>query len=228
MAGTPATYAGTGILTAQGAAQVNYDINSIMAGWVDRGTWIYYDTITQAAGATAQASYQLFKVPMGQNDQITGVQKTKLQTNLTNSGQFAPPRCLILNQLGFMFTGPYSGATAKQQTFLTDVEQFVNSCYFEMKIDEKIFFEGLLHFHPPGYGVYGFSVANNDNAWGVGFPSPHATYTFGNFAKYIAPLQNFSLNIYFPMGGTLPTWGSAGTGINLVVFMKGLTDRSVQ
>ena len=76
--------------------------------------------------------------------------------------------------------------------------------------------------------MYGFSVANNDNAWGIGFPSPRDTYTFGNFAKYIAPLQNFSLNIYFQMGGTLPTWSSTGQGINLVVFMKGLTDRSVQ
>lgn len=214
------------ILNAQQATGL--DINSIMAGWVDRGTWIYYDTVTQAKSTAAQASYQLFKVPVGQNDQITGVQKTKLQTNLENPGQFAPPRCLILNQLGFMFTGPYSTSSANYvQTTLQDMEAFVNSCYFEMKIDSKIFFEGLLHFHPPGYGVYGSSTGNNEEAFGLGFPSPHATYTFGNFAKYIAPLQNFSLNIIFPMN-TLPTWSSGGNGINLVVFMKGLTDRSVQ
>jgi hypothetical protein len=127
-----------------------------------------------------------------------------------------------------MFTGPYSTSAANfVQTTLADVEAFINSCYFEMKIDSKIFFEGLLHFHPPGYGVYGSSTDNTESAWGLGFPSPHATYTFGNFAKYIAPLQNFSLNIIFPMN-TLPTWSAAGNGINLVVFMKGLTDRSVQ
>jgi hypothetical protein len=204
------------------------DINSIMAGWVDRGTWIYYDTITQAAGATALASYQLFAQPMGTPDQITTVVKTKLQTNLTNSRQFAPPRCLILNQLGFMFTGAYSGATLKGPTLWNDIQAFINSCYFEFVIDSKIFFEGRLEFHPPGYGVVGSSTANNEESWTLGFASPHATYTFGNFAKYIAPLQNFFLTIYFPMGGTLPTWSATGNGINLVVFMKGLTDRSVQ
>jgi hypothetical protein len=59
-----------------------------------------------------------------------------------------------------------------------------------------------------------------------------ATFRFGNFSKYIAPLQRFSLVIYFPedprptllaAGGT-----TGGVGLWIIVFMKGLTDRAVQ
>jgi hypothetical protein len=231
-------FGGGRILSAAQAASVNYDINSIMAGWVDRGKWIYYDTIAQNAGSSALSTYSPFAVGLGQNDQInTTLIKTKLQTNLPNGGQFNPPRCLILNQLGFLFTGPQvvSGTgtvtpTGYTNTILADIEQFINSCYFEFRIDEKIFFEGLLEFHPPGVGIYGASTRQGDGAWGLGFPSPHAVWEFGNFAKYIAPLQNFSMRIIFP-GSTLPTWvtaGNGGAGINLVCMMKGLTDRSVQ
>jgi hypothetical protein len=228
----PPQYSGTAYSAAQAQGM---DINSIMAGWVDRGKWIYYDTITQAAGSSALSVYTPFAVGLNQNDQInTTLIKTKLQTNLPNGGQFNPPRCLILNQLGFLFTGqPATSSTATKtygNTVLADIEQFCNSCYFEFRIDDKIFFEGLLEFHPPGVGIYGSSTNQNEESWGLGFPSPLAVWEFGNFAKYIAPLQNFSLQIKFP-GSTLPVWatsGNGGQGINLVVMMKGLTDRSVQ
>jgi hypothetical protein len=52
-------------------------------------------------------------------------------------------------------------------------------------------------------------------------------YGFGNYGKYIAPLQNFGLKLTFPMG-TLPKTSSNGVGLNLICLMKGLTDRSVQ
>jgi hypothetical protein len=211
------------------------DINSIMAGWVDRGKWIYYDTIAQNAGSAALSVYSPFAVGLNGNDQInTSLIKTKLQTNLPNGGQFNPPRCLILNQLMFYWCGlPATSSTNTKvygNTILADIEQFCNSSYFEFKIDEKIFFEGRLEFHPPGIGVYGFSTNQNEEAWGLGLPSPLAVWEFGNFAKYIAPLQNFSLRIIFP-GSTLPVWataGNGGQGICLVAGMKGLTDRSVQ
>ncbi len=215
------------------ATQANgLDINSIMAGWVDRGKWIYYDTITQNAGSSALSTYSPFAVGLGQNDQInTTLIKTKLQTNLPNGGQFNPPRCLILNQLGFYFSAQPSTSTAINLTsILADIEQFCASSYFEFRIDEKIFFEGLLPFHPSGVGITGYSTKNNEGQWGVGMPSPLAVWEFANFAKYIAPLQNFSLRIIFP-GSTLPVWTTAangGTGLSLVCMMKGLTDRSVQ
>jgi len=218
-----------GSAQAQMAAN-NYDISSIMTGWVDRGTWIYYDTMTVAANTAVPQSYTFFQVPIGQNDSLqTTVQKTKLQTNMYNAGYFAPPRCLILNQLGFYFCGPYSTSTNTYgNMLLSDIEMICNSCYFEFSIDNgKVFFEGRLEFHPPGIGITGYSVANNDFSWGLGFPSPHAVYGFGNYGKYIAPLQNFGLKVTFPMG-TLPKTSSNGVGLNLICLMKGLTDRSVQ
>ena len=204
------------------------DINSIFGGFVDRGTWVYHDTLTQAAGASALSSYMLFKQPIGSPDQITAVVKTKLQTNLSNSGQFAPPRCLILNQLGFYFCAPYSTSSKNSgMTVQQDIIAMCNSAYFEFVIDNKVFFEGRLEWHPPGIGITGFSTNSNEESWGLGIQSPHAVYNFGNYAKYIAPLQNFGLNIYLPMG-SLPVWSATGNGMNLVVLMKGLTDRSVQ
>jgi hypothetical protein len=208
------------------------DINSIMAGWVDRGKWIYYDTLTQNAGSAALATYNFFAIGIGGTDPITAAQKTKLQTNMPNGGQFNPPRCLILSQLGFMFMGAASTSTVTvpTNTLLQDIEAFCNSSYFEFKIDEKIFFEGRLEFHPPGVGIYGNGTRSGEYAWGLGFPSPLQVYNFGDFSKYIAPLQNFSLRVILP-GSTLPTWtasGSGGNGINVVAMLKGLTDRSVQ
>jgi hypothetical protein len=229
-ANTVFSYGGGRVASA--AQAVGLDINSIMAGWVDRGKWIYYDSITQNAGSSALSIYTPFAVGLNGNDQIqTTLIKTKVQTNLPNGGQFNPPRCLILNQLGFYFRGAPSTSTAIQlQTILADIEQFCYSAYFEFRIDEKIFFDGLLEFHPSGLGIAGQSSKNAEAAWNLGIASPLAVWEFGNFAKYIAPLQNFSLQIKFP-GATLPVWTTAangGQGINLCCEMKGLTDRSVQ
>ena len=59
-----------------------------------------------------------------------------------------------------------------------------------------------------------------------------ATFRFGNFAKYIAPLQRYSLVIYFPefLPTLLPSTGPQGAapGIWIIAFLKGLTDRAVQ
>ena len=49
-------YGGGRILSAAQAAEVlqgGGDINSIMAGWVDRGAWTYYDRILQPIAANA-------------------------------------------------------------------------------------------------------------------------------------------------------------------------------
>jgi hypothetical protein len=221
------------ILNAQQATQQlranNYDINSLMAGWVDRGKWVYYDTMTVAKGTAVPATYTFFQIGLGGIDAITGLVKNKVQTNIPGSGGFfTPPRCLILDQIGFLFTGPPSTSAAVfSQTQLVDIAMFINSCYFEMTIDSKIFFEGNLLFHPPGYGIYGSSTDNTESAWGAGFPSPSATYRFGNYGKYIAPLQAFAVKITFP-GATLPLTNANGVGVNLQCLLKGLTDRSVQ
>jgi hypothetical protein len=233
-------YGGGNILSAQQAATVlqqGGDINSIMAGWVDRGAWTYYDRIIQplagtGASATLAQTYSPFSVGINKPDAITGANKTKWFTNMPNSGQFNPPRCLVLQRLGFYF---------EPTMLLADMLLFAGNAYFEMRIDDKIFFEGLLPFHPAGMGFSGAGTNQAQAVFTNGFPTPHATRSFGNYAKYIAPLQNFSLTITFPAlvvlstGGTYPggaptltAAASGGGGLNVVVLMDGLTDRSVQ
>lgn len=229
--------------TAAGILQQGYDINSLMAGWVDRGAWTYYDRVIQplsgtgstyggSVGQLAQV-YSPFSVGLNKPDPITGINKTKLWTNLPNSGQFNPPRCLVLQRLGVYF---------EPSMLPADIFMVAQNAYFEFKIDDKIFFEGLLEFHPSGAGFVGYVpfVTN-------GTSNPHATRSFGNYAKYIAPLQNFFFTVTFPslmpvtnsIGGTTPgtnpggaptlsSSAAGGTGLNMVFMMDGLTDRSVQ
>ncbi len=228
--------------------QPGFDINSLMAGWVDRGAWTYYDRIIQPLSGTGSSfggaalqlaqQYNPFKVGINQADPITQLNKTKLWTNLPNNGQFNPPRCLILQRLGVYF---------EPTMLLADIELFIMNAYFEFRIDDKIFFEGLLEFHPAGMGLYGFSDKPGEGVWTNGIPTPHATRSFGNYAKYIAPLQNFSWTVTFPsvtpvtnaIGGATPgtnpgtaplltAANQGGTGLNVVFLMDGLTDRSVQ
>ena len=232
-------YGGGRILSAAQAAEVlqgGGDINSIMAGWVDRGAWTYYDRILQPIAANAGVLYQTyspFSVGINKPDTITAaLNKTKWFTNMPNSGQFNPPRCLVLQRLGFYF---------EPSMLLADMLLFADNAYFEFRIDEKIFFEGLIPLHPAGMGFSGAGTNQAQAVFTNGFPTPHATRSFGNYAKYIAPLQNFSLTISFPAllpmslagvtpGGapTLTVAASGGTGLNVVVLMDGLTDRSVQ
>jgi len=230
------------IMSAQQATGL--DINSIMAGWVDRGAWTYFDRVIQPLSGTGANSAQLyqtytpFSVGINRPDAITGINKTKNWTNLPNGGYFQPPRCLVLERLGVYF---------EQDMLLADVELFMKNAYFEFKIDDKIFFEGLLQFHPPGAGIGGFSTKSSESSWQNGLPTPHATRSFGKYAKYIAPLQNFSFTVTLPstmavtnsIGGTTPgtnpgstptlsASSAGGTGLNIVFMMDGLTDRSVQ
>lgn len=193
------------------------DINSIMGGWVDRGPWKYWDNWTNPVASPTVAvpsTVDFFTVPIGQLDVYTGLRKTKLQTNMTRSGQFAPPRCLVLMQIGFHIFSTDTKA---------DVDKVFNGCYMEFKIDDKIFFEGPLWFFPSGTGYTGSqNQAGTDQWWNNGFPAPQATWRSPEFARYIAPIQQFSLQLIFP--GTPPTLASAFT---VQAFLDGLTDRSV-
>lgn len=196
------------------------DINAIMAGWVDRGPWQYWDTVIGIQNTALQPSYSLFAIPIGGVDPITAVAKTKLQTNMQRGNQFPPPRCLVLMQLGFYFSS---------KTLKSDIDNILDSCYMEFRIDDKIFFEGLLWQFPPGVGLHGNSTKTDESVYTLGVPAPQYTRRYGNYSKYIAPLQQFSLVVTFP--GTPPTLASTangGAGLDLVVFLDGLTDRSVQ
>ncbi len=210
------TYGSRGqIMDAQQAQGRN--TNSIMAGWVDRGPWIYWDTITVASGTQLAQSYSPFSVPIGAQNPLTNTTKTKLLTNMVRGNQFPPPRCLLLLSIGFYFT---------PQVILADIAAILSACYMEFKIDDKIFHEGLLQFFPPGFGITGASTQNGESSWTNGLAAPCYSRRFDSWSKYIAPLQQFSMNIIFD--GTPPTLSSTGNGLNMVITLDGLTDRSVQ
>jgi hypothetical protein len=224
------------------------DINALIGQMVDRGKWYYYDTLKLAPGTTVVNQYSFFSQALQQADPNNNNQaKTKLETNLTTANKFDPPYDLIMNNLGFFFAS---------DNRLYDIQLLTKFCRFEFKILEKIFFEGHLWRHPPGAGLYGFSTQQSESGWGIGMPQPQSIYAFGNWAKYIAPIQRFSLQIFFDetiqqavnsvgtasltpanlsnAGAvitnlpTLLTQAQGGNGIWLVGFMNGLTDRAVQ
>jgi hypothetical protein len=197
--------------------------NAIMAGWVDRGPWQYWDTVDNATGlpgAPGQAlpsQYSVFSVYIGQQNPLTNLTKTKLETNMVRGNQFPPPRCLLLMQLGFYFSS---------RMLKSDIDLILDNSYIEFKIDDKIFHEGQIWQFPAGVGLTGVTTNSGESVYTNGLVSPCFTRRYDAWSKYIAPLQQFSLTINFP--GTPPTMSANGIGIYMPTFMDGLTDRSVQ
>jgi hypothetical protein len=196
------------------------DINSIIAGMVDRGVWQYYDELITAAGTQLQSSYTLFSYPLGVNDPITGIPKTKINTNMTVSKQFSPPRCLVLMDMGLFFAG----------MSLADMLIMEHNYYYEFRIDDKIFFEGRLEFLPSGLGNFGSSTVSGDASWANGIPLVQARRSYGRYSKYIAPLQQFTASLVcgYQTPPTLTAANVGGKGLDLLWILDGLTDRSVQ
>ena len=201
--------------------------NSIMAGWVDRGPWQYWDTITFLASAAAAQTYSPFSVQVGQQDPLTNLTKNKLQTNIQRGNQFPPPRCLLLIAIGFYFESDWLKA---------DIDKFLENYYFEFKIDDKVFHEGYLWMHPAGGGLSGVTDVSGQSVYTLGIPAPGYMRRFGDWAKYIAPLQQFTMNLIWQPSQVItsaigtaslspPTLTNGGT---LRVYLDGLTDRSVQ
>jgi hypothetical protein len=196
------------------------DINSVIAGMVDRGVWPYYDNLVTAAGTALQSQYTMFAYQLGVSDPITGLTKTLINTNMTVPKQFSPPRCLVLMWMGFYFRG----------MLLADIQLILNNYYFQFFIDDKEFFQGFLELHPSGLGVFGASTNSGESAWQNGLPAFQAHRAFGRYSKYIAPLQQFTakLTCGYSTPPTLTTTALGGKGLNLYWVLDGLTDRSVQ
>lgn len=196
-----------------------YDINSLIGGMVDRGAWKYYDTINIAQNSVLPAEIDFFAVQQNAIDPYNNTRKTKLQTNMKLAGQFPPPRCLVLMQLGILFSN----------MLLSDIQLVLQNYYMEFKIDDKIFFEGRLEFYPCGYGPFGTSQNSGESVWGVGFPAPQATVRYLQYSKYIAPQQLFSWSLYTPNNPPqLAATAVGGKNLSMVAFQDGVTDRSVQ
>jgi len=192
--------------------------NAVMPNVVDRGPWQFYDTVIQAANTAVLQQYNMFSVPIGQQNPLNaGAPKTKLLTNMTLSNQFSPPKCLLLMAIGFYFSS---------RMLKGDIDNILDNCYMEFKIDDKIYHEGQLWEFPAGAGLSGLTTQSGIGAFTNGLPSPFYQRGYGDWAKYIAPLQLFSLNIFFP--GTLPTMDPNGPGWYMPITLDGLSDRSVQ
>jgi hypothetical protein len=208
-------------LTANGAV----DINSLIKGMVSRDVWTYYYTLSIPTNTVVSSNYSLFNAVAGQIDPYnTATTLTKVQTNMPSQAQqgFSAPRDLVLDSIGFSF---------QSNTTLADQNNFIANSYFEMKILDKIFFEGPITLHPSGTGLMGFSTKTTEAVWQNGFVDVHNRKRFADFAKYIAPLMQFSLIIYFPTSTnqfTTQATNVGGTGITLRVDLNGLTDRPVQ
>jgi hypothetical protein len=210
------------------------DINSIMAGWVDRGPWQYYDTVRQAPSSQLLASYSPFSIPIGTADPFNNVAKTKLLTNMVRGNNFPPPRCLVIMQVGFLFS---------PQMFKPDVDLIMDNAYVEVRIDDKIYMEGQIWQFPAGVGEVIFSTQTGQAAVGNGLQTLEATRRYGEYSKYVAPLQQFSMLITFAgtpptvsaqiitgggVGGTYGSSSANNTAVYMVPFFDGLTDRAVQ
>lgn len=213
------TYGPAGQIMSAGEAQ-GKNTNAVMADWVDRGPWQYWDTITFLGGAAVAQTYSPFSIPIGAADPITNTIKTRLQTNMQRGNQFPPPKCLLLMAIGFYFDPTWTKA---------DIAKILNACYMQFKIDDKVFHEGFLWDFPPGGGLTGFTQNSGDAAFILGLPAPQYQRRYGEWSKYIAPIQQFEMLLSFGGGGiAIPTVGTEDVNNYLIVQLDGLTDRSVQ
>jgi len=221
------------------------NINALMGQMVSRDIWTYYYTLKIAAGTTYAASYSLFNAIAGNPDPypITAGQiLSHVETNVPSpaSNGFSAPRDLIMDNLSFYFRSSGCGSATGTQGIGTyvnvaDLMTFCQYSYFEFKIIDKVFIEGYLELQPSGQGFYGVTTQHATGAWALGVTNPHAVNRMNNFAKYLAPQMQWSLQVYFPAGSgpagvAASSLGNTagGVGFWLVSNIKGLTDRAVQ
>lgn len=194
------------------------DMNAVVGGLKDRGVWAFYDRIQIPANyGVLPRDISLFSIPLGGLDPFAAVNtpKTMADTNGLAANSMPANRCLVLDTLGFYF-----GST----TLKADIDAFIAHSWMEFKIEDKRYWEGPLWEYPSGFGLVSHDAV--DGAWTLGLPSPTFALHYGQYGKYIAPLQPFYWTIHFE--GTPPTPDASGNGITLFGRMYGLIDRSVQ
>lgn len=188
------------------------DTNTFVGNLLDRGPWILWDTVVVAQAASTGTSLQPFSLPISPT-------KTKLLTNMQRANQLPAPQRFMLQSLGFYY---------QSDTFEGDITLFEKNCYFEFRIDQKIYHEGVLQMFPAGFGLQGMSTKTAESAWVNGVPSVAARRMFGDYARVISDNQLFSLSIIFPTAQTMTATASGGFGMNMLCVLDGILDRSVQ
>jgi hypothetical protein len=206
-------------------------MNALIQGTVDRVTGFYYYTLELAAGALLQPQYNLFNAAVGDQDPyplVVGDVLTKVKTNiLTRSSQgFAPPYDIVLDSLGIEVDPNMTPG---------DIDIITRYSYFEMKILEKMQWEGKIEAYPAGMGIGGATSQNAQSQWNIGNPDPNCRKRFGRFGKYLGPQTMWSWTLNFPQnagpvaGGvhTQAQLSSQGNGACVRFYLFGLLDRPV-
>jgi len=199
------------------------DNNTFVGNTLDRGPWILYDTqqVTQAAGVPT--AWQFFNIPIGGTivgGPLNGTTKTKLQTNMKKQNQLPQPQRFLLRSLAFYF---------QASTQLIDQILITEGVYFEFKIDEKIYHEGLLQFNPSGLGLDGIpGGAAAVDLVQIGQRTLTARRDYGDYARVVSDALSFTLTLYSPTALTATTTANGGNNISLIAIMDGILDRLVQ
>lgn len=197
--------------------------NVFVADAVDRGPRILWDTITAAAGTTTATQYNFFAHTASVNG--------KNVTNLVQANKVPPPKAMAVQSVGFAFS---------PVMFLSDIVGINVNYWFEFKIDNKTFIEGLPFHYPAGGGISGYAATNHGTtalitANNNGDASVLAMRRFndwprvipaGPFFGVIAFLGGTAFTLFSTVASTIvsPAYG----GLNWRCDLDGVFDDSVQ
>jgi hypothetical protein len=190
--------------------------NAIISGFVGRSRWLYWDTVN-VLGASVLSELRPFRVPMNQQDPVTGKYKTKHETNMVACASFGVLRAMHVERIGIYFP-----------LWLSDqlIDQMMSRGYVEFLIGEKIFWEGRLDICEELQT--GEPVRENKKEGEVFNPAEFSVRTVQmrmRESKYIPPLVCFTFAIYFDPSVVLDFEGIRPI---MVPIIDGQCDRPVQ
>ena len=209
--------------------QMSKQQNPIVPNTADYVPWILYDRNVTAAAANTANRYTFFNVPIGTAGKI------KADTNLEQVMQLSAPEWMTVTHIGFYFT---------TRMAKIDIDQFLDSYWYEFWIGDRIYAEGPLQCAPSGSGMAGVTTQNAQSALNPGLPLGSsvmwdcrlpAGLTLGNivadgiFGHTILQSQKFNVQVQ----GTPFALAAAGAplfgaGLNLMCYLVGFKSRGVQ
>jgi hypothetical protein len=199
------------------------DNNTFVGNVLDRGPWVLWDDQQVTQAAAIPTAWSFFNIPIGGTivgGPLNGTTKTKLQTNMKKSNGLPQPQRFLLRSLAFYF---------QASTQLIDQILVTEACYFEFRIDDKIYHEGLLQFNPSGLGLDGIpGGAAGVDLVQIGQRTLTARRDYGDYARVISDALAFSLTLTFPTAVTATTTANGGNNISLIAILDGILDRLVQ
>ena len=140
------------------------DINSIMAGWVDRGPWQYCDTVRAPSSTILAAQYQHSQLPSAR----------VIRTSATSRRRRWSPTCSAeTNSLPrVVWSSCRSVFILQSQMVKSDIDLLVRQCGNRSRIDDKIYMEGQLWQFPAGVGMAALQLRPASGVSRTG--SPHS------------------------------------------------------